>query len=393
MLKIFRITTVPSSFVTLLKGQPRFMQQYYDVTIISSDKEQLEKVGENEDVKIYPVELTRQITPFKDLKALWKLYRYFRKEKPDIVHTHTPKAGLIGMLAARLANIPLRLHTVAGLPLIETTGLKRQLLNFAEKFTYRCANHVYPNSKGLYEFIVKNKFCPGKKLKIIGNCSSNGIDTDHFSPAYYSTEQKKKIKNEMGISEIAFVFCFIGRLVKDKGINELVAAFSQLSTISNFQPSSKLLLVGPFENELAPLMPETNSEIQNHPDIIYKGFQTDIRPYLAISDVLVFPSYREGFPNVVMEAGAMGLPCIVTDINGCNEIIEEGVNGLIVPPKNKEQLQEKMQMLMENFVLRNQLKQNARNMILSRYEQKMLWEALLAEYRQLENGSIKVRKN
>ena len=380
MLKLHRLTTIPLSLETLLKAQPRFMQQYYDVTIICSDKERLEKIGIAEGVKTYPVELTRQITPLKDLKALWNLYRYFRKEKPDIVHSHTPKAGLIGMWAACLARVPHRLHTVAGLPLMETAGLKRTILNFTEKLTYRCAHRIYPNSKGLYEIILKNKFCPRHKLKIIGNGSSNGIDTTHFSSTLYSLKQRETIKNELNIPLNAVVFCFIGRLVKDKGINELVQAF-----IDNNKeyPDTKLLLVGPFERELDPLLPETEKELQHHPDIISVGFQTDVRPYLAISDIFVFPSYREGFPNVVMQAGAMELPCIVTNINGCNEIIEEGLNGLIIPPKNKEELKAKMQLLLGNAELRNQLKQNARRMITSRYEQKMVWEALLEEYKKL----------
>ena len=172
-------------------------------------------------------------------------------------------------------------------------------------------------------------------------------------------------------------------MVKDKGINELVAAFSQLSTV-NCQLSTKLLLVGPFECELDPLLPETELEIENNPNIIFVGFQKDVRPYLAISNVFVFPSYREGFPNVVMQAGAMELPSIVTDINGCNEIIEDGVNGLIIPSKNKEILQEKMLLLLENPELRNKLKSKTREMITSRYEQKIVWEALLAEYRNLD---------
>ena len=381
MFKLHRLTTVPSSFETLLKGQPRFMQQYYDVTIISSDKGLLEKAGIVEGVKTYLVELTRQITPIKDLKALWILYRYFRKEKPDIVHTHTPKAGLIGMLAAYLAKVPHRLHTVAGMPLMEIVGLKRKTLNFIEKLTYRCACRVYPNSKGLYEFIVKNKFCPKHKLIVIGNGSSNGIDTNHFSPSSYSFEQREKLKNKLAIQTNNIVFCFVGRLVKDKGINELVDSFIEINKKYRY---TKLMLVGPFERELDPLLPETEKEIQNHPDILSVGSQIDVRPFLAISDIFVFPSYREGFPNVIMEAGAMELPCIVTDINGCNEIIEEGVNGLIIPPKDKEQLRAKMQLLLENSDLRSRLKQNARIRITMHYEQKMVWEALLEEYKQLE---------
>jgi glycosyltransferase involved in cell wall biosynthesis len=381
MPELVRIATVPLSFETLLKGQLRFMSQYYDLTAISSDAVLLEKVGFNESVKTYPVELTRQITLLKDLKALYKLYVYFRKEKPFIVHTNTPKAGLIGMLAAWLARVPHRLHTVAGLPLMESTGLKRKVLNFTEKLTYCCATRVYPNSLGLKEFIVKNKFCPANKLKIIGNGSSNGIDTDYFSPVHFSPEDKRRLKAQLHIPTNDVVFCFVGRLVKDKGINELVAAFAEINCS---HPQTKLLLIGPFERELDPLLPETEIKIQNNPNIISTGFQTDVRPYLAITDIFVFPSYREGFPNVVMQAGAMELPAIVTNINGCNEIIVDGVNGLIIPPKDAATLQETMELLLVDNDLRVRLKSNARKMIVSRYEQKQVWEALLEEYKQLE---------
>jgi glycosyltransferase involved in cell wall biosynthesis len=267
------------------------------------------------------------------------------------------------------------------MPLMEVSGIKRIVLNLTEKITYRCATHVYPNSKGLYEFIIKNKFCPENKLKIIGNGSSNGIDTQHFSPSHFSVTEKIELKQRLNIASNSFVFCFIGRLVKDKGINELVQAFVELNKRYHY---ARLLLVGPFERELDPLLPKTEKEIHENPYIISTGFQTDVRPYLAISDIFVFPSYREGFPNVVMQAGAMDLPCIVTNINGCNEIITDGINGLIIPVKNKESLSEKMEAMIGDSALRNRLKQNAREMIISRYEQKMVWEALLAEYKSLE---------
>jgi glycosyltransferase involved in cell wall biosynthesis len=381
MSELFRIVTVPPSFETLLKYQLRFMSQYYAVTAISSDKTQLEKVGISEGVKTYPVELTRRITLFKDLKALCRLYWYFRQKKPLFVHSHTPKAGLIGMLAAYLAHVPNRLHTVAGLPLMEASGWKRKLLNFTEWLTCHCATRVYPNSRGLKDFIVKDKFCKESKLKVIGNGSSNGIDTSYFSPVHFSPEEKKKLKEQFQIQTGDTVFCFIGRLVKDKGINELVEVFIEISVL---HPQAKLLLVGQFERELDPLLPETEAEIQNNPHIISTGFQRDVRPCLAISDIFVFPSRREGFPNVVMQAGAMELPAIVTDINGCNEIVVDGVNGLIIPPKDKKALREKMELLLNDSDLRLKLKSSAREMITSRYEQKAVWEALLEEYGRLE---------
>ena len=222
------------------------------------------------------------------------------------------------MLASKLAGVPIRMHTVAGLPLMESSGMKRSVLNIVEKLTYYCATNVYPNSKGLKEFIIKEKLTSKNKLKILGNGSSNGIDTTHFSPNQVSGIEKRQLRKELNITKNDFVFVFVGRLVSDKGINELVEAFTEMSKTHT---NSKLLLVGPLETHLDPLLPNTLNEIKNNEAIIYAGFQTDVRPYFATSNALVFPSYREGFPNVVMQAGAMGLPSIVTDINGCNEII------------------------------------------------------------------------
>ena len=309
------------------------------------------------------------------------MWNFLRKEKPQIVHTHTPKAGIIGMLAARLAGVPHRLHTVAGLPLMEATGIKRKILNFVEKLTYSSATRVYPNSKGLYDFILQNNFTQSNKLKIIGNGSSNGINTTFFSPEQVSETERVELREKLNIQPDDFVFVFVGRIVSDKGINELIKAFSQLQTAENNELTGiKLLLVGGLESDLDPLNPETLAEINQNKDIISVGFQQDVRPFFAISDALAFPSYREGFPNVVMQAGAMGLPSIVSDINGCNEIIVEGENGLIIPPKNVEKLKEKMLTLAKDKNLYTKLKKNSRRMIESRYEQSVVWNALLEEY-------------
>lgn len=285
------------------------------------------------------------------------------------------------MIASKLASVPIRLHTVAGLPLMEIKGIKRNILNFVEKVTYACATMIYPNSKGLYDFILNQKFTKKEKLKVIANGSSNGINTEYFNPKHFSEDKKSNLKQELGINENDFVFIFVGRLVKDKGINELVQAFSKLKT-----QSSKILLVGPFEEELDPLLPKTLSEIKNNKNIISVGFQQDVRPYFAISNALVFPSYREGFPNVVMQAGAMELPSIVTDINGCNEIIVENKNGIIIPTKNTNAIFDAMNKLLNDRELYRELKQNAREMIVSRYEQEVVWKAILAEYKRLEQN-------
>lgn len=380
--KLIRITTVPLSLNHLLKGQLRFMNKHLDVIgVASGPRKELEIVANREGVPTVQLEMTRTISPFKDMISLWKFYKLCKKEKPTIVHSHTPKAGIVGMLGARLAGVPIRIHTVAGLPLMEARGSKRKLLNLVEKLTYRFATHVYPNSKGLYDFIIAENFANSSKLKIIGQGSSNGIDTTYFNPDFFSTQNKKTFRQELNISENTFVFIFVGRLVGDKGINELVSAFRNLN--STRTQRSKLLLVGPFERELDSLHPETEREIRENPDILSVGYQPDVRPYFSIADSLVFPSYREGFPNVVMQAGAMGLPSIVTDINGCNEIIVEGKNGIIIPPKDANTLETAMRRFLEKPEYVAQLAKNARRMITDRYEQLAVWDALLEEYKRL----------
>lgn len=383
--KIIRIVTVPESF-TLFKGQMLFMKDSFDFVGISSNGETIEEVEQRENIKIERIEFTRTISPFKDFISLVKLILFLKKESPCIVHTHTPKAGTIGMIAAWLCRVPIRIHTVAGLPLLETTGIKRSLLNLVEIITYACSTEVYPNSSGLKNIIIEQHFCKPKRLKVIGRGSSNGIDTDYFNPYLFSESDRSKLRNELAIHENSFVFIFVGRLVGDKGVNELVLAFDN---ISKKYTLAKLLLIGGRENELDPLHKETELLLQNNQSIIQTGHQSDIRPFLFLADVLTFPSYREGFPNVVMQAGAMGLPSIVSDINGCNEIIKEGVNGILIPVKDENALYQKMEEVLTDSKLRTQLAKPARKMIVERYEQEYVWKKQLEEYvRLLDNKSI-----
>lgn len=384
--KLIRITTVPSSLRVLLRHQLKFMSSFYEVLAVSSPEKTLEEVSKQEGVRTASVSMTRSITPAQDIKALWQLYRLFKKEKPAIVHTHTPKAGLLGMMAGRLAGVPIRIHTVAGMPLMESRGMKKKILKSTERLTYLCATQVYPNSKNLAEYIHENKFCSKRKLKVLGNGSSNGIDMDFFqtTPAVQATAEE--LRKRLNLAKDQFVFVFIGRLVKDKGIEELVEAFLQLK---KKYVKIKLLLVGPYEQDLDPVSQQTIDSIEQDADILHEGFQQDIRPYLAISNVLTFPSYREGFPNVPMQAGCFDLPSIVTDINGCNEIIEPEKNGLIIPVKSSEALHTAMERLMTDKALYSSMKLNARKMISERYEQKKFWNILLEEYQtQLKQTEI-----
>lgn len=379
--KIIRITTVPSSLKVLLKGQLKFINNNgYEVVGISSAGKELNEVSNDEGIRTLELNMTRTISPFKDFISLIKMFIILVREKPDIVHTHTPKAGLIGMLASYIAGIQFRLHTVAGLPLLEKKGIKRNILNFVEKLTYKCSTKVYPNSFGLKDIILKNKFTETNKLKVIANGSSNGIDTSYFNPELFSIEENAVLKTNLGIKKTDFVFIFVGRIVSDKGINELVEAFDKICLV---EENIKLLLVGPFEDELDPLQKKTKLLINNNDKIILVGYQNDVRPYFAISNTLVFPSYREGFPNVVMQAGAMKLPSIVSDINGCNEIIENNLNGIIIPVKKVKELFNAMIKIKRNEEHYNQFKRNCRSTIINRYDCKIIWNELFNEYEKL----------
>lgn len=359
-------------------NQLTYMNQFYEVTAIAADEKELKRVAEKYGVKHHHVEMTRTISPLKDLVAAWKLYRFLRRENPEIVHTHTPKAGIVGMMAAYFAGVPNRFHTVAGLPLLEAAGFKRTILNAVEKLTYRFATKVYPNSFEMQKIIINEKFSNPEKLHVIGNGSSNGIDVNYFNKDEVAIADQQTLKKDLGIQDDDFVFIFVGRLVKDKGINELITAFKNLNLSLSF--NVKLLLVGPLEQDLDPLEKETLNTIQSHPQMITVGFQEDVRLYFSISDCLVFPSYREGFPNAVLQAGAMSLPSIVTNINGCNEIINDHENGIIIPVKNEEKLRAAMKLITENAELYEKMKAQSRDIVVERYSQQKVWEALLKEY-------------
>lgn len=233
------------------------------------------------------------------------------------------------------------------------------------------------------DIVLEHGFTNEDKLKIIGKGSSNGIDTQYFDPLHYDEAFKNDLRNQLKIGANDFVFVFAGRLVRDKGINELVAAFNKLN---KRYPKCKLLLLGSYEKKLDPLKPETESIIYTNDNIKFDGWKDDVRPYYAISNALVFPSYREGFPNVVLQATAMGLASIVSDINGCNEIITHDLNGLIIPVKDEQSIYFSMEYFLNHPEEVDRMAQNGRKHVLANYKQEYVWECLLNEYTSLENN-------
>ncbi len=375
--KILRACTVPQS-IGFVVGMIPDLTKEYEVGVLSSPGEEwamLDKYGDA--VKRLEVPMERHISPLRDLRSLWRLVRVFRRERPDMVHSMTPKAGLLCMLAAWITRVPVRVHMFTGLVFPTATGVKRRILMATDRLTCACATHVLPEGEGVKRDLLDNGITR-KPIKVLGYGNCRGIDLDRFDPTLseVQAEAAKLRKPEV------FTFIAIGRLVGDKGINELVAAFSRLN---RELPATCLILVGPQEKELDPLSPATLSEIESNPAIEAVGNQADVRPWLAAADCHVLASYREGFPNVVIEAGAMGLPQIVTDINGANEIIINGRNGVIVPPKNADAIHASMSRMATDPAFRSVLAANARSLIASRYEQTYVRRCLYDFYHEILN--------
>ena len=373
MKKLIIITTVPMSLATLVKGQAKYLSSYFDVKLVTSFSEKNQEISKAEGVELKSIDMTRQITIIKDLKALIELYKYFKNQKPDIVYTFTPKAGLLGMMASFLSRVPVRIHNIVGMPLMEATGKKFILLKFIERLTYLFSTNLFCNSFGLKKFINEN--LTKKDVKVIAQGSINGVDTEFFKNTK-TLDEKELIRDKFKIDKKDFVITFVGRIVKDKGINELIEAFINLSKKYN---NLKLLLVGDYEEYLNPIKNENKILIDSLDSIITVGFQNDIRDFLSITDLFVLPSYREGLPNSLIEAGSFGIPLLATNINGCNEIIDDGITGILVEKKSAKKLEEAIDKLLEDKELYNSIKLKVRDRIIEKYEQKYFWNELKNE--------------
>ncbi|MEP7141328.1 MAG: glycosyltransferase family 4 protein [Ferruginibacter sp.] len=354
------------------------MKNYFEIVTAAGpfDQENINHFGEWK-YKHYEIALSRKITPFKDVRAILQLYKIIKKEKVDIIHTHTPKAGFVGMFAGLLAGTKIRLHTVAGMPFVETVGLKRKVLIALERLTYKLAHQVMPNSYGLLKYIIDNKLTAERKLKVLANGATIGVDTQYYSRTKEIEEKAIALRSEINIDPGDFVCCYIGRLTRQKGVEELLTAFDRIL------PSNakiKLIILGRYEQHLDPIDDKYIDQIETNPQIVHLGYKNDVRPYLALSNLFVFPSYREGMPNVVLQAGSFDLPCIVTDIPGSNEIIKDGYNGLIVSKKNADELFKAINYLIENEEIRKSMGRHARNEVHRKYDRKIILEELKKEY-------------
>lgn len=371
-MKIIRACTVSMS-LGFVEGMLPELKKKYEVVLLSSPGPEMKAIAEKEGVKTIAVPMERHISLKKDVVSLFKLIKVFRREHPQMVHSMTPKAGLLCMVAAWLTRVPVRVHTFTGLVFPTAQGLKRKILMLTDAITCACATHIIPEGEGV-KADLQNNGITKKPMKILGYGNVRGIDMTRFS----RRESIMRMAENLRDSDV-FTFLFVGRIVRDKGINELVAAFNRLN--EEF-PKTRLWLVGRYENSLDPITKESQQIIEENQNIFALGMRNgdELIAYYAASDCFVFPSYREGFPNTVLEAGAMDLPCIVTDINGSREIISQGENGIIIPSKNEEQLYKAMKQMITDENSRKKMTGNARKMIADRFEQSFIRQCLYDYY-------------
>lgn len=372
-LKIIRATTVPMSLNAFCNGMLKELSNKYEVVAISSPGCELDEVAEREGVHVIAVPMERHISLWRDIKALVQIIYVFRKEKPTMVHSMTPKAGLLCMIAGRLTGVSIRVHTFTGLVWPTSTGLKRKILKLTDKLTCACATHIIPEGEGVKNDLIAGKIT-NKLLKVLGYGNVKGVDMEKCSRRLEVMEIAEKLRKEG-----CFTFLYVGRVVRDKGINELCSAFERLH---NDYPRTRLVLVGPFEDALDPISEKSRKIISENEAIEAVGAKggDELLAYYAAADCFVMPSYREGFPNTVLEAGAMGLPSVVTDINGSREIIRDGANGVIVSPHNVDELYHALMLMLLSKVDRERMANNARKMIAERFEQSFVRMCLYDYY-------------
>lgn len=372
------VTTIPKS-LGFFKGQVQILKNEFNVEVLSSSGNRLENFCKEENVKGHVVEMERDISILKDIVSFFNMIKCLFKIKPYCVHGNTPKGGLISMCSAWLLRVPKRIYYVHGLRYEGTNGTKRKLLIGMERLSCFFATDIFAVSKGILLTLSKDKIT-SKKINVIHYGSINGLDTKRFN--LDTIKEFNCAREQYDIPHNNFVYGFVGRIVKDKGIDELVEVFIKLH---KKYKNIHLLLIGGFDENLNPISDYTRHEITYNPNITHAGTQSDVRPFLKAMDVFVFPSYREGFGISLIEAQAMGVPCISSDISGCNEIIQTGMNGLLIKPKDQENLYVAMKMVLLDKDLYEKMKNYTRKSVIQRYEQKQLWKETLRSYKAILN--------
>lgn len=386
-IKVVHVATVDVSLRILLLNQLVYLKnEGYEVTGISAPGPHAQAL-EDAGVKFLGVPMTRRITPLADLEALFRLITVFRRERFDIVHTHTPKAGLLGLIAARLTGVPIAVSTIHGFYFYGMTGMKRRFFVAMEKVGAACANSLLSQSQEDVELADKERIGRSGQTTFLGN----GIDLHQFSPDRIDPRRTEELQKELGIAADEVVVGFVGRLVRMKGIFELLEAIAVARTSI---PRLRLLIVGPEDREKADAFDRSSVSAMGLDDtVVFAGFREDMPDVYALMDVFVLPSYREGFPRSCLEASAMGVPAIVSDVRGCREAVEEGVNGLRVPVRDAASLAAALIGLLGDRHLLDRLGEGGRAVALRRFDERAVFRRVAEEYeRQLSRVGLNSRR-
>jgi glycosyltransferase involved in cell wall biosynthesis len=375
--RLLHITTVPMS-LAFVRGQMGWAREHgFDVRALSSPGPELDEFGERYSMPVHAVEMPRSITPLQDIAAVWEIVRVIRANRPQIVHAHTPKGGLLGMIAARITRVPVRIYHMRGLPMMGAKGPRRALLRWTERVACKLAHRVLCVSHSLREVAIAEGLCPPEKIKVLLGGSGQGVDaTDRFNPARLPEDTCQSTRARLDIPADAIVLGFVGRIVRDKGVVELAEAWRVLR--KKF-PGLHLLMVGPFEPQ-DPIPAEVERALREDPRVHLAGMDWNTPPLYAAMDLVALPTYREGFPNVPLEAASMKLPVVATRIPGCVDAVQDGTTGTLVRPHDAVSLAGAIRAYLHDPELRRKHGRVGRERVLREFCQEAIWEAIYQEY-------------
>lgn len=375
---LLHVVTVASS-LDFLKGQARYVSEHgFDVHIVASpDHDLMSRFATTEGASAHEVPMSRTIAPLEDLRSLFRLWSLIARLRPDIVHAGTPKGGFLGMVAAALNRVPVRIYHIHGIRSMTATGWLKVVLQSTEWLACLLSTRVLCVSPSTREAAIAAHLCPAKKAVVLGSGSCNGVDAlGRFDPGRDNRLPHADLRQHLKLPPTGLVLGFVGRVVRDKGIAELAVAWRDLA--ARF-PDLYLVLVGPPEQG-DPVSPEVLHDLENHPRVRFVAAVTETAPYYSLMDVVVLPSYREGLPNVLLEAAAMRLPTVATRVPGCTDAIVDGVTGTLVPPYSGQALAEAIAAYLHSPGLRRKHGAAGREHVLRDFDPEALWRKVLTLY-------------
>jgi lipopolysaccharide/colanic/teichoic acid biosynthesis glycosyltransferase len=388
-MKVVHVTTI-SMTLPFLAGHVRFLRDRgHDVHVVCHPDAFLEAFGHSSHAVCHGIPMSRRISPVADLDTLWRLFVLFRRLRPDAVHGHTPKGGMLAMIAAFAARVPARIYTIHGLPFVAATGMKRRLLRASESVSCSLAQSVFCVSHSMLEIARSERLTVPSKLHVLANGSVGGVDTEsRFNPAMHAAGGSQW-RAEHGIPAGAFVFTFVGRLTPEKGLAELAEAWS---TVREATAATYLVVVGPVDTTDARLL-RILEQFQADARVRLINLDWNTPPIFAASDVLCLPTYREGFPVTVLEAAAMGLPTIGTAVPGCTDAVKDGVTGTLVPAGDAAALADAMLVYAASRQLTTTHGASARRWAQSSFQPQRIWKETLAAYHTFVDRNSGQRSN